>query len=88
MAQPCAPDGDYGHMDMLDDDPRGMVGALLGCMCKNGKGPRELMRKAVGEIVVAFLKAYLNGDDRDLVAIVGDPDISPAKLDPVEFIRA
>ncbi|KAM1311455.1 hypothetical protein ACFX2H_007900 [Malus domestica] len=79
---------DYGHMDMLDDDPRGMVGALLGCMCKNGKGPRELMRKAVGEIVVAFLKAYLNGDDRDLVAIVGDPDISPAKLDPVEFIRA
>ncbi|KAM1758921.1 hypothetical protein ACFX11_007990 [Malus domestica] len=79
---------DYGHMDMLDDDPRGMVGALLGCMCKNRKGPRELMRKAVGEIVVAFLKAYLNGDDRDLVAIVGDPDISPAKLDPVEFIRA
>nr|XP_017191167.2 chlorophyllase-1, chloroplastic [Malus domestica] len=51
-------------------------------------GPRELMRKAVGEIVVAFLKAYLNGDDRDLVAIVGDPDISPAKLDHVEFIRA
>ncbi|KAB2605368.1 chlorophyllase-1 [Pyrus ussuriensis x Pyrus communis] len=67
---------DYGHMDMLDDDPRGVVGALSGCMCKNGKGPRELMRKAVGGIVVAFLKAYLNGDDRDLVAIVGDPDFS------------
>ncbi|KAM1395351.1 hypothetical protein PS2_030863 [Malus domestica] len=79
---------DYGHMDMLDDDPQGMVGAVSGCMCKNGTGPRELMRKTVGGIVVAFLNAYLNGDDRDLVAIVGDPDSSPAKLEPVEFIRA
>ncbi|KAM1278872.1 hypothetical protein ACFX13_031824 [Malus domestica] len=79
---------DYGHMDMLDDDPQGMVGAVSGCMCKNGTGPRELMRKTVGGIVVAFLNAYLNGDDKDLVAIVGDPDSSPAKLEPVEFIRA
>ncbi|CAN6561257.1 unnamed protein product [Malus baccata var. baccata] len=79
---------DYGHMDMLDDDPQGMVGAVSGCMCKNGTGPKELMRKTVGGLVVAFLNAYLNGDDRDLVAIVGDPDSSPAKLEPVEFIRA
>ncbi|XP_009370779.2 chlorophyllase-1 [Pyrus x bretschneideri] len=79
---------DYGHMDMLDDDPQGVVGAVSGCMCKNGTGPREIMRKTVGGIVVAFLNAYLNGDDRYLLAIVGDPDSSPAKLEPVEFITA
>ncbi|VVA13903.1 PREDICTED: chlorophyllase-2 [Prunus dulcis] len=79
---------DYGHMDMLDDDPPGLVGALSGCVCKNGTGPKELMRKTVGGIVVSFLKAYLNGEDEDLVAIVEDPAVSPAKLEPVEFIRA
>lgn len=77
---------DYGHMDMLDDDPPGLVGAASGCMCKNGTGPRELMRKSTGGIVVAFLKAYLNGDDGDFLAIVGHPELSPATLlKPVEF---
>ncbi|KAL6214659.1 hypothetical protein ACLB2K_014091 [Fragaria x ananassa] len=79
---------DYGHMDMLDDDPPGLVGALSGCLCKNGSGPKDLMRKSVGGIVVAFLKAYLNGEDGDLLAIVADPGLSPAKLDPVKFITA
>lgn len=79
---------DYGHMDMLDDDPPGVVGAVTGCMCKNGSGPRDLMRKSVGGIVVAFAKAYLYGEDGDLLAIVDDPALSPAVLEPVEFIKA
>ncbi|PRQ26030.1 putative chlorophyllase [Rosa chinensis] len=79
---------DYGHMDMLDDDLPGVVGAMSGCMCKNGSGPKDLMRKSVGGIVVAFLNAYLNGEDGDLLAIVADPALSPARLEPAEFINA
>lgn len=79
---------DYGHMDMLNDDLSGPVGQLANCMCKNGKGPRDTMRRSVGGIVVAFLRAYLEGDDKDLVAIVGDPGLAPATLEPVEFVLA
>ncbi|KAK9281590.1 hypothetical protein L1049_004493 [Liquidambar formosana] len=79
---------DYGHMDMLDDDPKGCIGAISGCICKNGKAPRDPMRRSVGGIVVAFLRAYVEGENGDLKAIVDEPDIAPAKLDPVEFIEA
>ena len=79
---------DYGHMDILDDSPTGIVGELSSCICKNGKGPRTLMRRSVAGIVVAFLKAFLEGDDKDLVALINDPSISPAKLDPVVFVGA
>ncbi|XP_015892043.3 chlorophyllase-1 [Ziziphus jujuba] len=79
---------DYGHMDVLDDDPSGFIGKLSGCLCKNGKGSRDPMRRTVGGIVVAFIRAYLQGDKVDLIAIVDDPDLAPAKLDPVEFIKA
>ena len=37
---------------------------------------------------MAFVKAYLYGEDGDLLAIVGDPALSPAKLEAVEFIKA
>ncbi|KAI5680224.1 hypothetical protein M9H77_01451 [Catharanthus roseus] len=97
---PCAPDGrnhetffkecrppccyfvakDYGHMDMLDGG-----GGPLGCMCKSGTGPKSLMRKGTAGIVVAFMKAYLEGHDFDLIAIVNDPNIAPITLDPVVY---
>ncbi|KAJ7962526.1 Chlorophyllase [Quillaja saponaria] len=79
---------DYGHMDMLDDHPPGIVGELSGCICKNGKNPRDLMRRSVGGLVVAFLKSYLYGENEDLEAIVADPDLAPAKLDPVQLVAA
>uniref|UniRef100_A0A2N9GFK4 chlorophyllase n=1 Tax=Fagus sylvatica TaxID=28930 RepID=A0A2N9GFK4_FAGSY len=79
---------DYGHMDMLNDDPSGIVGEMSGCMCVNGKGSRDLMRRSVGGIVVAFLRAYLEGESGDLVAILDDPKVAPAKLEQVEFIGA
>ncbi|KAL5561750.1 hypothetical protein UlMin_031497 [Ulmus minor] len=78
---------DYGHMDMLDDDPPGVRGELADCMCKNGSGSRDPMRRSVGGIVVAFLRAYLGGDDEDLIAIVDDPSLAPAKLEDVLFLR-
>ncbi|XP_023900495.2 chlorophyllase-2 [Quercus suber] len=59
---------DYGHLDLLDDDTEGLRGKTTYCLCKNGKS-REPMRRFVGGIVVAFMNAYLLGDDKDLLAI-------------------
>lgn len=79
---------EYGHMDMLDDNLPGIIGKLSECMCKNGSGPKDKMRRSVGGIAVAFLRAYLESDDEDLKAVVADPSLAPAKLDPVEFVPA
>ncbi|KVI11783.1 chlorophyllase-2, chloroplastic-like [Cynara cardunculus var. scolymus] len=59
---------DYGHLDMLDDETKGIRGKVTHCLCKNGKS-REPMRRFVGVAVVAFLKAYLEGDCGYLTAI-------------------
>lgn len=59
---------DYGHLDMLDDDTKGMRGKSTYCLCKNGPS-RKPMRRFVGGVMVAFLKAYLLADHRDLIAI-------------------
>ncbi|KAG2302347.1 hypothetical protein Bca52824_030998 [Brassica carinata] len=59
---------DYGHMDMLDDDTGGIRGKISYELCKNGE-KREPMRRFVGGSVVAFLMAYLEGDDSELVKI-------------------
>lgn len=75
---------DYGHMDMLDDDTKGMIGKMTYAMCKNGES-REPMRKFVGGVLVAFLKAYLEGDDADLVAIRNGEVELPVQLDAVDF---
>ena len=79
---------DYGHMDMLDNSPPGVVGLMSGCMSKSGAGPRDSMRLATGGIAVAFFRAYLHGDFSDLETVVADPSLAPAKLDPMEFVRA
>lgn len=76
---------EYGHMDMLDDHPEGVVGELSSCICKNGTAPRDYMRRTVGGLVVAFLKARLKGQSQDLDAIVADPSIAPTILHPVRY---
>lgn len=70
---------DYGHLDMLDDDTKGIRGKSTYCLCKNGDS-RKPMRRFVGGVIVAFLKGYLNGDFGDLFAI-RDAHVSV----PVEF---
>lgn len=75
---------DYGHLDMLDDDTKGVRGKATYCLCKNGKC-REPMRRFVGGAMVAFLKAYLGGDLRDLVAIRERHEMVPIELQRVEF---
>lgn len=76
---------DYGHLDMLDDDTKGMRGRTTYCLCKNGES-RGPMRKFVGGILVAFLKAYLEGDSRELVAIrEGHHEMFPLQLQRLEF---
>ncbi|KAF8037921.1 hypothetical protein BT93_B0691 [Corymbia citriodora subsp. variegata] len=69
---------DYGHMDMLDDDTNGL-GGTVACMCTSGSS-REPMRRFVGGAAVAFLRAYLGGDDRDLMALKDTPDIAPVQI--------
>ncbi|KAK7354899.1 hypothetical protein VNO80_14141 [Phaseolus coccineus] len=59
---------DYGHSDMLDDDTKGIRGKATYCLCKNGDS-RKPMRRFVGGVIVAFLKAYLQDDYGDLLAI-------------------
>ncbi|XP_045799106.1 chlorophyllase-2-like [Trifolium pratense] len=58
----------YGHNDMMDDDTKGGKGKLSYCFCKNGQS-RKPIRKFVGGVMVAFLKAYIVGDNVDLLAI-------------------
>ncbi|KAJ1381380.1 Chlorophyllase [Sesbania bispinosa] len=43
---------DYGHMDMLDDDTPGIMGNMMKCMCKNGTGSKDFMRRTVGGLVL------------------------------------
>ncbi|KAK1310647.1 hypothetical protein QJS10_CPA08g00286 [Acorus calamus] len=77
---------DCGHLDMLDDETKGLRGKASYCLCKNGKA-RGPMRMFVGGVVVSFLKARLEGDDRCLVAIRDDPAIAPVVLERIEFLE-
>ncbi|XP_048227212.1 chlorophyllase-1-like [Ricinus communis] len=79
---------DYGHMDMLNDDLSGLMGIMAKILCKNSNKPKDPMRKTVGGIIVAFLKAYFYGNSRDYNTILQDPSVSPATLCPVESMKA
>uniref|UniRef100_A0A7N2R5Y9 Chlorophyllase n=1 Tax=Quercus lobata TaxID=97700 RepID=A0A7N2R5Y9_QUELO len=76
---------DYGHLDLLDDDTEGLRGKTTYCLCKNGKS-REPMRRFVGGIVVAFMNAYLLGDNKDLLAIKDGQKTVPVELKPIVCI--
>ncbi|XP_073300790.1 chlorophyllase-2-like [Primulina huaijiensis] len=75
---------DQGHLDMLDDDTRGIRGKASFCLCKNGKS-REPMRRFVGGVVVAFLKAYVEGDMRELVGLREGHEMLPVELQRFEY---
>ncbi|WOK96929.1 chlorophyllase-2, chloroplastic [Canna indica] len=77
---------DYGHLDMLDDETKGVRGKATYCLCKNG-GSRKPMRAFVGGAMVAFMKAYLEGDSGFLMGIRDDPQISPVELSVVNFLE-
>ncbi|RVW55839.1 Chlorophyllase-2, chloroplastic [Vitis vinifera] len=70
---------DYGHLDMLDDETNGIRGKATHCLCKNGKS-REPMRRFVGGIVIAFMKAYLEGDNSSLISIRDGHATAPVEL--------
>lgn len=76
---------DYGHLDMLDDETNGIRGKATHCLCKNGKS-REPMRRFVGGIVIAFMKAYLEGDNSSLISIRDGHGTAPVELQNVEFL--
>uniref|UniRef100_A0A2P2IHE2 Chlorophyllase-2ic n=1 Tax=Rhizophora mucronata TaxID=61149 RepID=A0A2P2IHE2_RHIMU len=76
---------DYGHLDMLDDETKGIRGQATYCLCKNGQS-RKPMRSFVGGVVVAFMKAHLEGDSSDLMAI-RDGHTGPVELERVEILE-
>ncbi|TXG63706.1 hypothetical protein EZV62_010700 [Acer yangbiense] len=82
---------EYGHMDVLDDSPSNLRSWVMSkCMCANGKGPREAVRRTVGGIAVAFLEDLFSGNLKNgvLMKIVQDPSVAPALLDDVDFVQA
>ncbi|PIA45043.1 hypothetical protein AQUCO_01700534v1 [Aquilegia coerulea] len=68
---------DYGHMDMLDDN-LSIVGTVASCVCKSGKDSKDLLRRCVGGLVVAFLGNYL-------YILLNPNNVAPVTLDPVEY---
>lgn len=76
---------DYGHLDLLNDDTEGLRGKATYCLCKNGKS-RDPMRRFVGGTVVAFMNAYLLGDNKDLLAIKDGQNTVPVELKPIVCI--
>ncbi|KAH1106154.1 hypothetical protein J1N35_009922 [Gossypium stocksii] len=76
---------DYGHMDMLNDDLSDPVVIMANFMCVKGKGPRDLLRRCIGGIVIAFLNYYFQDNKVDFNTIVKKPDVAPVELDQVQF---
>lgn len=73
---------EYGHTDMLDDDAPYFVDR---CMCvRNKDGTKNLARQSMGGVMVAFLRATLEGNNEDLKAILDNHGLAPAILNPVE----
>ncbi|KAF3456940.1 hypothetical protein FNV43_RR01594 [Rhamnella rubrinervis] len=72
---------DYGHVDMLDD----ITWLFTYTMCKNGKS-RKPMRQFTGGIMVAFMKAYLEGDFSSLVAIKNGNETAPVELETADCL--
>ncbi|CAL5337338.1 unnamed protein product [Camellia sinensis] len=63
---------DYGHMDMLDD-PKLMLRHVF----VSGEGDKDLFKKYLGGVFVAFLRACLDDANEDLKCIVKEPTIAP-----------
>lgn len=59
---------DFSHLDMLDDDIKVIYGFFTH-LCKKGTA-REPMRRFTGGIVAVFLRAFMEGDDRDLMSLM------------------
>lgn len=74
---------DFGHMDMLDDV------TLMSCICVSGDGTggKDGLRACLGGVFVACLRAFLEGESRDLRVIVDNPGVAPVILDPVCFVE-
>lgn len=76
---------DYGHLDLLDDETKGLRGKATYCLCKNGEA-RKPMRMFVGGVMVAFMKAYLESETQFLAALKDNPEILPLELSIITYL--
>ncbi|GAA0178264.1 hypothetical protein LIER_29817 [Lithospermum erythrorhizon] len=72
---------EYGHCDMFNED--GPPWFVIHKICQTGSGPRDLMRRSLGGIVVAFLEAYLGGNKQNLQGIVDESLEAPIAIHPI-----
>lgn len=60
---------DNGHLDMLDD---GVPYAINNCMCMRNLGDtKEVARRTIGGLMVAFLRDALEDQHDDLKLVLG-----------------
>ncbi|KAL3507832.1 hypothetical protein ACH5RR_033214 [Cinchona calisaya] len=76
---------DYGHVDMLNDDTNLLLECFTNLFCKHGES-REPMRRFVGGVMVAFLRAYLEDKSMDLESIKVGHLAAPVVLQKVDFL--
>ena len=65
---------EYGHLDMLEDQPAGC--GFVCSACEDGSGPRSSMRSATAGWTVALMRSALQGSDNAIGALTS-PDLAP-----------
>ena len=74
----------YGHMDFLDDQTDGVLGAATYVICKNGPD-RQPERTFAGGAIVAFLNATLRSNFDDLDDLLQNPSHANTAIEKPEW---
>jgi len=74
----------YGHMDMLNDN-LGFMSSFASFACAKGDGRKEIARRTIGGLIVAYLGASFLEDQSDYVNIITNPSLAPTRLYPIEI---
>lgn len=69
----------FGHMDLLDDKTRGLVGLGTHIVAKNGPS-REGLRRLAGGLLVAFFNSVLKRNDGDMSDALQNPLHAPVQV--------
>jgi len=74
---------DYGHLDLLNDK-LSVAGLAASAACVSGKGEKDLIRRTIGGLIVAYLDSSFLDKHGDYVNIITNPSLAPARVDPIK----
>jgi len=74
---------DYGHMAILDNN-LGHWSSIACILCVKGDNNKDVARRTVGGLIVAYLEARFLEDPSDYVNITTNPSLAPTRLYPVK----